>query len=64
MMKHPLFSSRKSQGAFWFRILGWGLRGMDLRHHDMLFSERMGIGVYFYFRWWSFKILIPNQPGR
>ncbi len=61
-MKYPLFLCHKSHGAFWFRLFGWGLRGMDRRKYDMLFSERMRIGSYFYLRSWSFKILKPNHP--
>ncbi len=62
MIKHSVFACHKSPGAFWFRVFGWGLRGMDRRHHEMLFSERMRIGTYFYLRSWSFKILTPNHP--
>ncbi len=27
-------------GGFWFRILGYGIAGKDIRKHPLLFSER------------------------
>jgi len=61
MKKYHIFSYHKERGNFWFRVFGWGLRGSDRRIHEMLFSERMRIGTYFYLRSWSFKVLTPSH---
>lgn len=29
-------------GGWWFRLWGWGLRGLDHRRYPALFSERIG----------------------
>ena len=37
-----LFCGHKSDGRWWFRILGYGIAGKDISKHPMLFSERYG----------------------
>ena len=55
------FDKYKSDGFFWFRILGYGIVGKDLNKHSLLFSEKVGKTKKIIILNWCFRILKPNN---
>ena len=43
--------------AFWIRFFGYGISAKDLKHHNLLFSERNGLKKFLKIGTWKISAL-------
>lgn len=57
MKLSSIFCYYKTNGLFWFRILGYGLSFKDITIRDLMFSERYGYSKFLLIERWIIHFL-------